>query len=159
MKTAPLIDIGEVARRAGVAVSALRFYEAEGLIESVRPPGQRRRFHRAVLRRVAFIRAAQSVGLTLHEIKSSLALLPSKRTPNKADWERIAAGWAPLLDAKLAELTRLRTALTSCIGCGCLSLRRCALYNPGDAVRANGPGARYLLGDDPRVIMRRGRAD
>jgi MerR family redox-sensitive transcriptional activator SoxR len=148
------IDIGELAARSGLAASALRFYEAEGLIESVRAPGKRRRFPRAALRRVAFIRAAQAVGLTLDEIKVALARLPERRTPTKADWEKISRAWTPLLDERIAALTRLRGALTSCIGCGCLSLKRCALYNPGDAARALGAGARYLLGDDPRQFMR-----
>lgn len=149
----PLIDIAELAVRSGVAASALRFYEAEGLIEAYRSPGKRRRFARATLRRLAFIRAAQAVGLTLDEIKAALARLPHGRTPTRADWERISADWTPMLDAKIAALTRLRGALTSCIGCGCLSLTRCALYNPGDAARVKGAGARYLLGDDPGEFM------
>jgi MerR family redox-sensitive transcriptional activator SoxR len=152
-----LIDIGELAARSGMAASALRFYESEGLIQSVRAPGKRRRFPRAALRRIAFIRAAQAVGLTLGDIKRALARLPEGRTPTRADWEKISAAWTPLLDERIAALTRLRGALTSCIGCGCLSLRRCALYNPGDAARALGTGARYLLGDDPRQFMRPGR--
>ena len=150
---ATLIDIGLLAARSGLAASALRFYEAEGLIESVRSPGKRRRFDRAVLRRLAFIRAAQAVGLTLEEIKTALAKLPNRRTPTPADWEKISAAWTPLLDEKIAALMRLRGALTNCIGCGCLSLDRCSLYNPGDAARAAGTGARYLLGDDPRRFM------
>jgi MerR family redox-sensitive transcriptional activator SoxR len=152
-----LIDIAELAARSGVAASALRFYEAEGLIEAFRSPGKRRRFPRATLRRLAFIRAAQAVGLTLEEIKAALARLPQQRTPTKADWEKISTEWAPLLDEKIAALTRLRGALTSCIGCGCLSLANCALYNPGDAARVKGAGARYLLGDDPLQFMRKPR--
>ena len=153
MRLPILIDIGRLAARSGLAASALRFYEDEGLIESVRAPGKRRRFDRAVLRRLAFIRAAQAMGLSLDQIKASMARLPNRRTPTPADWEMISATWAPILDEKIAALTRLRGALTSCIGCGCLSLARCALYNPGDAARAAGTGARYLIGDDPRRFM------
>ena len=148
-----LIDIGQLAARSGLAASALRFYESEGLIESHRAPGKRRRFPRSALRRLAFVRAAQAVGLSLDEIKSALARLPNMRTPTPADWEKISAAWTPILDEKIAALTRLRGALTSCIGCGCLSLKRCALYNPGDAARVKGAGARYLIGDDPRQFM------
>lgn len=150
----PLIDIGRLAARSGLASSALRFYEAEGLIEAIRAPGGRRRFPRAVLRRLAFIRAAQAVGLSLEEIKAALARLPVGRTPTPADWETIAAAWTPMLDEKIAALTRLRNAFTACIGCGCLSLERCAIYNPADAARGAGAGARYLIGDDPRRFMK-----
>ncbi len=148
-----IIDIGEIAARSGLAASTLRFYESEGLIEAVSAPGKRRRFHRAVLRRLAFIRAAQAVGLSLEQVHHALASLPNNRTPTPADWEAIAGAWTPLLDEKIAALTRLRAALTSCIGCGCLSLTRCAIYNPGDAARVRGTGARYLMGDDPRQFM------
>ncbi|MCC6918351.1 MAG: redox-sensitive transcriptional activator SoxR [Alphaproteobacteria bacterium] len=147
------IDISELAARSGLAASALRFYEAEGLIVSLRSAGNRRRFPRSILRKVAFIRAAQNVGLTLDAIKAALGGLPSGRTPTKADWESLSRQWAVLLDEKIAALHRLRNALGSCIGCGCLSLKRCALYNPGDAARAKGFGARYLLGDDPKQFM------
>lgn len=140
---APL-TIGQLARRAGVATSALRFYEAEGLIAGSRSAGGHRQYPRHVLRRVAFIRAAQVVGLTLPQIKAALASLPEGRTPTKADWARLSAGWAPLLDARIAALQELRGRLTGCIGCGCLSLKACALYNPGDAVAVRGPGARKL---------------
>lgn len=151
------MEISEVARRSGLAASALRFYESEGLIEAVRTAGKRRRFPRAILRRLAFIRAAQVVGLSLDEIKATLGRLPNGRTPTASDWEQISSIWTPMLDERIAALTRLRGALTSCIGCGCLSLERCAIYNPGDAVRAKGPGARYLFGDDPREFMRSDR--
>ena len=150
----PLMEISELARRAGLAASALRFYESEGLIESQRSAGKRRRFPRAILRRLAFIRAAQAVGLSLEEIKATLGGLPNNRTPTVADWETISAVWTPLLDERIASLTRLRGALTGCIGCGCLSLERCAIYNPSDAARVKGAGARYLIGDDPRQFMR-----
>lgn len=146
---AAMIAIGDLARRAGVAASALRFYEDEGLIASARSAGGRRYYPKAELRRVAFIRAAQNVGLSLDDIKASLASLPDNRTPTKADWQRLSQSWRPLLDARIAALTRLRDTLSNCIGCGCLSLKACALYNPGDAARAKGAGARYLLGDAP----------
>ncbi len=143
------LAIGDLARRAGVAASALRFYEARGLITGRRSAGGRREYPRHVLRRVAFIRAAQSVGLSLEEVAAALATLPDGRTPNAADWQRLARHWQPLLDERIAALQRLRDQLASCIGCGCLSLTRCALYNPGDAAGARGPGARYLLGERP----------
>lgn len=140
---APL-TIGQLARRAGVATSALRFYEAEGLIAGSRSAGGHRQYPRHVLRRVAFIRAAQVVGLTLPQIKAALASLPEGRTPTKADWARLSAGWAPLLDARIAALQELRGRLTGCIGCGCLSLKACALYNPQDRAGEKGAGARLL---------------
>ena len=144
-----MIAIGDLARRAGLAASALRYYEDAGLIASARSGGGRRYYPKAALRRVAFIRAAQAVGLSLDEIKAALASLPDRRTPTKADWARLSRSWRPLLDARIAALTSLRDALSDCIGCGCLSLKACALYNPGDAARAKGAGARYLLGDRP----------
>lgn len=149
MRHVAMIAIGELAKRAGLAASALRFYESEGLIASARSAGGRRYFPKAALRRVAFIRAAQSVGLSLDDIRAALASLPDKRTPTKADWEKLSRGWRPLIDARIAAMERLRDTLTGCIGCGCLSLKACALYNSGDAARAKGPGARYLLGDRP----------
>ena len=147
--TKALIAIGDLAARAGVAASALRFYEQSGLLPSSRSPGGRRMYPREALRRVAFIRAAQAIGLSLDEIRAALATLPDGRTPTKADWERLSRGWQALLDQRIAALTRLRDALCGCIGCGCLSLKACALYNPGDAAAARGSGARYLLGDRP----------
>jgi MerR family redox-sensitive transcriptional activator SoxR len=141
------LSIGEVAARTGVAASALRFYEAEGLIAASRSGGGQRRYARDVLRRIAFIRAAQRVGLTLDDIRAALVTLPAGRTPTKADWERLSRSWRPLLDARIAELERLRDELTSCIGCGCLSLHSCALFNPHDRAARLGPGPRYLLGD------------
>jgi MerR family transcriptional regulator, redox-sensitive transcriptional activator SoxR len=143
------IEIGSLARRAGVAASALRFYEAQGLLAGGRSAAGRRRYPRAALRRVAFIRVAQSLGLSLAEIRTALATLPGERTPTQADWARLSRGWQPLLDARIAALTRLRDQLASCIGCGCLSMRRCALFNPADAAAALGSGPRYLLGDRP----------
>lgn len=144
-----MIPIGELAKRAGVAASALRYYEQEELIKAARSAGGRRYYPKTELRRVAFIRAAQNVGLSLDAIKAALASLPDNRTPTKADWENLSRTWRPLLDARIAALERLRDTLSTCIGCGCLSLKSCALYNPGDTARAKGPGARYLLGDKP----------
>lgn len=149
-----MMAIGDLARRAGVKASALRFYETEGLLASARSAGGRRHYPKSELRRVAFIRAAQAVGLTLDEIRAALASLPDNRTPTKADWERLSKQWRPLLDERIAALTRLRDTLTNCIGCGCLSLKTCALYNPADAAARNGAGARYLMGDDPTKIMK-----
>jgi MerR family transcriptional regulator, redox-sensitive transcriptional activator SoxR len=143
------LTIGDVAERTGVSASALRFYEREGLIASERSDGNQRRFSRDVLRRVAFVKVAQTVGLDLDAIRESLALLPDERTPTKADWERISRRWRPELDERIAQMTRLRDQLTQCIGCGCLSLRSCALYNPADRAGIGGPGPRFLLGDRP----------
>jgi len=138
------MTIGQLARRAGVATSALRFYEAEGLLAGSRSAGGHRQYPRHTLRRVAFIRAAQTVGLSLPQIKAALATLPDSRTPTKTDWAKLSAGWAPLLDARIAALQELRRKLTGCIGCGCLSLKACALYNPADKVCSEGAGARLL---------------
>ncbi len=140
---APL-TIGEVAARSGVATSALRYYERQGLIHAERTGGNQRRYPRATLRRVAFIRSAQRVGLTLEEIAEALGTLPEGRTPTRADWARLSRGWRPRLDAQIERLERLRSKLDGCIGCGCLSLRTCALNNPDDEVAARGPGAAYL---------------
>jgi MerR family redox-sensitive transcriptional activator SoxR len=139
-----LLTIGEVAGRAGVATSALRYYEEQGLIASVRSAGGQRRYQRSVLRRLSFVRAAQNVGLSLEEIRTALDALPAGRTPTKADWARLSRTWQARLDEQIAGLQKLRDGLTSCIGCGCLSLRTCALSNPGDELAAQGPGARYF---------------
>jgi MerR family transcriptional regulator, redox-sensitive transcriptional activator SoxR len=143
-----LLTIGEVAERAGVAPSALRFYEREGLVTSTRSPGGQRRYQRDTLRRIAFVRAAQRVGLTLEEIRNSLGSLPDNRTPTAADWERLSRSWKPLLDHRIAELERVRDRLSSCIGCGCLSLKACSLSNPDDIAADLGPGAQWLFGDE-----------
>ena len=149
MSSVDLLPIGEFANRAGISPSALRFYEQRCLLSSARSAGGRRLFPRAELRRVAFIRAAQAVGLSLPEIAAALATLPGGRTPTAADWQKLSRQWQPLLDARITALTRLRDQLANCIGCGCLSLQRCALYNADDTAARRGPGARYLLGDKP----------
>jgi MerR family redox-sensitive transcriptional activator SoxR len=146
------LSIGEVAERTGVAVSAIRFYEQEGLITARRSDGGQRRFHRDVLRRIAFVRVAQRVGLTLDEIRAALGTLPAGRTPTKSDWARLSRAWRPQLDDQIAVLQRLRDDLDSCIGCGCLSLKECALYNRDDAAATLGSGPRYLLGDTPEDL-------
>jgi len=143
------LSIGDVAARTGVAPSALRYYETQRLIGAVRTDGGQRRYHREVLRRVAFVRIAQRVGLSLDEIRAALASLPDERTPTTADWARLSKSWRPKLDEQIAVLERLRDNLTSCIGCGCLSLKACALFNPEDAAATYGSGPRYLLGDEP----------
>jgi MerR family redox-sensitive transcriptional activator SoxR len=140
-----VLTIGEVAERANVAPSALRFYEREGLITSVRSPGGQRRYQREVLRRIAFVRAAQRVGLSLDEVKQALGALPDNRTPTNNDWHRLSRSWRPLLDRRIAELVRVRDKLDTCIGCGCLSLRVCHLLNPNDMAADEGPGARWLI--------------
>ena len=141
------ITIGEVARRSGVAASALRYYEELGLIESERLGAGHRRLARNVLRRIAFIMFAQRIGLTLTEIAAELARLPGRRNPTKADWRKLSSTWTHRIDERIAELERLKTGLTECIGCGCLSLEHCRLANPDDRAGRNGPGARYWLGD------------
>ena len=136
---------GQLADRAGVAVSALHFYEAEGLIQSRRTPGNQRRYSRDTLRRVAFIRASQRVGIPLKTIKEALATLPDRRTPNRADWARLSQSWREDLDDRIRHLQDLRDQLDGCIGCGCLSIDRCRLYNPDDVRGNEGPGARKLV--------------
>ena len=139
------LTIGHLAERAGVATSAIRFYESKGLITSVRTVGNQRRYEQSTLRRVAFIRTAQQVGLSLEEIGAALATLPDGRTPTRADWARLSRAWRGRLDEQIARIEALRDRLDGCIGCGCLSLKTCALSNPGDAVAAQGPGP-VLLG-------------
>ncbi len=144
-----LLPIGEVARRSGVASSALRFYEQRGLISSERAGSGHRRYPRPVLRRIAFIVFAQRIGLTLEEIGAELAKLPPHHAPNRRDWSRLSATWTSRIDERIAELERLRLGLTECIGCGCLSLDRCQLANPGDRAARLGSGPRYWIGDQP----------
>jgi MerR family redox-sensitive transcriptional activator SoxR len=142
-----LLAIQEISRRSGVAASALRFYEARGLITSQRTGTGHRRFPRAVLRRIAFIVFAQRVGLSLDEIAAELAKLPERRTPTARDWARLSRTWTSRIDERIADLQRLKAGLTECIGCGCLSLERCQFANPADRAAQNGPGPRYLIGD------------
>ena len=143
-----LLTIGQVSARTGVATSALRFYEDRGLIRSHRNEGNQRRYERSIIRTVSVIKAAQEVGMTLTEISEALAGLPNGRTPTKADWSRLARGWRSSLDARIDELIALRDELGDCIGCGCLSLRSCALFNPEDRAAKAGTGARYIVGDE-----------
>jgi MerR family redox-sensitive transcriptional activator SoxR len=146
---AELLTIGEVARRSGVASSALRFYEERGLISSERAGLGHRRYPRTVLRRIAFIVFAQRVGLSLKEISSELAKLPPDRAPTRRDWSRLSRTWRARIDERIAELELLRAGLEDCIGCGCLSLDRCRLANPNDRAAALGAGPRYWVGDHP----------
>ncbi|WP_348786651.1 redox-sensitive transcriptional activator SoxR [Leifsonia sp. NPDC080035] len=138
----PILSVGDVASRSGVAVSALHFYEREGLIESERTAGNQRRYRRDVLRRVAFIRVSQRVGVPLADIRAALGSLPAGRTPTKKDWARLSRLWRDELDERIRALEHLRDDLTGCMGCGCLSLRTCSLQNPEDALAAEGPGPR-----------------
>ena len=144
------LSIGDVSERSGVAPSALRFYERQGLIESARTDGNQRRYDRAVLRRIAFIQAGRAAGVTLAEIHVSLAGLPTSRTPSRKDWERLSNKWRDDLDARIAVLQALRDRLTTCIGCGCLSIDKCDLLNPDDEAAEQGAGAHYLRKDGPR---------
>jgi MerR family redox-sensitive transcriptional activator SoxR len=141
------LTIGQLAERAGVATSAIRFYEERGLVSSVRTAGNQRRYAQSALRRVAFVKTAQRIGLTLEEIGQALAALPDRRTPTKADWHRLSRDWRPRLDEQIRRIELLRDRLDGCIGCGCLSMRSCALNNPEDDLADRGPGAVLL---DPR---------
>lgn len=138
------LTIGQLAERSGVSTSAIRFYEARGLVHAERTTGNQRRYEQAELRRVAFIRTAQRVGLSLDEIAAALATLPTGRAPTKADWARLSRTWRPRLDEQIARIEQLRDQLDGCIGCGCLSLRSCALNNPDDTVADRGPGPAFL---------------
>jgi MerR family transcriptional regulator, redox-sensitive transcriptional activator SoxR len=144
---AELLTIGELARRTGLSVSAIRFYEGRGLVRAVRTSGNQRRFLRADIRRLSFALIAQRLGLTLGEIEAELATLPNGRNPTHDDWRAISERMRGAIDAKIATLERTRDLLDGCIGCGCLSLERCALYNPGDRAARAGPGPRFLLGN------------
>ena len=143
--TKPMLTIGEVASRTGLAVSAIRYYDDEGLVTARRSPGGKRLFIRSDIRRLSFIMIAQRLGFTLEEIREKLAGLPLERTPNKSDWTRIASNFRENLDDRIAMLTRLRDRLDGCIGCGCLSMETCALYNPDDQAARKGPGPRLVL--------------
>lgn len=146
LKPTDLLSIGDVARRTGLSVSAIRFYEDQRLIEPVRTGGNQRRFLRSDIRRLSFILIAQRLGLSLGEIKAQLATLPQGRTPTARDWEAISRAIRAQLDARIAELTRTRDRLDGCIGCGCLSLEHCAIWNPEDRLGTEGPGPRKLIG-------------
>jgi MerR family transcriptional regulator, redox-sensitive transcriptional activator SoxR len=148
-----LLPIGEVSERTGVTISALRFYETQGLISPTRSAGGQRRYPREVLRRIAFIRIAQQIGLSLDEIVDALATLPGERTPTVADWARLSRAWRSTLDERIKLLELVRDELASCIGCGCLSLHTCRLYNPDDRARVLGQGPRYLLGDTAHDVV------
>jgi MerR family redox-sensitive transcriptional activator SoxR len=144
MRSTDLLSVGEIARRSGFADSAIRFYERLGLLTATRTSGGQRRFERSTLRRLAFIRAARNIGLSLDEIGAALASLPAGRTPTRTDWTRLSRGWRRRLDDQIDALIALRDGLDSCIGCGCLSLNRCAISNPADSAHSDGPGAAYL---------------
>jgi MerR family transcriptional regulator, redox-sensitive transcriptional activator SoxR len=145
------LTIGELSSRSGVAPSALRFYEARGLIGAHRTSGNQRRYDRATLRRVALIQAGRAAGIPLEEIRATLETLPSQRTPTRRDWERLSRGWRADIDLRIATLQALRNRLTTCIGCGCLSIDRCSLLNPDDEAATFGPGAHYLQRDSRRA--------
>jgi MerR family redox-sensitive transcriptional activator SoxR len=145
MAETPTLTIAELAARSGVSTSALRFYEAQGLLMAARTGGNQRRYPRSALRRVAVIRAARAMGVPLADVAAALAALPAGRTPTAADWARLSRRWRETLDARITVLTRLRDDLDGCIGCGCLSLQRCRLFNPDDRAAAEGDGPRYLL--------------
>jgi MerR family transcriptional regulator, redox-sensitive transcriptional activator SoxR len=141
------LSIGALAERTGVAPSALRFYETEGLLHAMRTEGGQRRYHRDAIRRVSFVRVAQQVGLTLEEIRGALESLPNNRTPTEQDWHKLSTSWRPRLDEQIALLERLRDKLDACIGCGCLSLPVCHIVNPHDRAHEHGPGPRFVLED------------
>jgi MerR family redox-sensitive transcriptional activator SoxR len=145
------LSIGEVSARSGVAPSALRFYEREELIESARTGGNQRRYDRAVLRRIAFVQAGRAAGVPLADIREALDGLPTRRTPSRRDWERLSNRWRDDLDARIETLQALRDRLTTCIGCGCLSIDQCDLLNPDDEAAARGAGAHFLRTDSPRT--------
>jgi MerR family redox-sensitive transcriptional activator SoxR len=149
-----MLSVGQVAERCGVATSAVRYYDAEGLISSTRTSGGQRRFGRDTIRRISFILAAQRVGRPLSEVRDTLEGLPANRTPNQKDWTRVSTAWRSRLDKQIEELSALRDQLDECIGCGCLSLDRCAIYNPEDKAVTLGKGARYLLGDSASDLIR-----
>jgi MerR family transcriptional regulator, redox-sensitive transcriptional activator SoxR len=151
MQSGDLLTVGEIANRSGFAASAIRFYANAGLITASRTTGGQRRFERNMLRRLAFIRAARNVGLSLDEVAAALAKLPDARTPTRVDWTRLSKDWRARVDDQIAGLMALRNSLDSCIGCGCLSLKRCAISNPADSAAVSGPGAVYL----PQSLRRR----
>ncbi len=147
MKKDPLISIGHIAKRTGCSVSAIRFYATENLIPFTRSASGHRHFHRSVIRRISFILISQNLGYSLQEIKSALDSLPNNRTPTKADWERLSRRFSKDIESRISELRDLQSKLSGCIGCGCLSLKKCQLYNLNDHISENGSGPRFLLGD------------
>ncbi|HVY03929.1 MAG TPA: redox-sensitive transcriptional activator SoxR [Caulobacterales bacterium] len=147
LRPTDMLTIGELAARTGLSVSAIRFYETRGLVAPARSSGRQRRFPRSDIRRLSFVLVAQQVGFTIEEIRALLAGLPQGRTPTLKDWQAISGGFRRTLDARIAALQRMRDNLDSCIGCGCLSLKKCQLYNPADRVRVLGAGPRFLIGD------------
>ena len=146
-----LLSIGQLARRTGLSVSAIRFYEARGLVSPRRNQGRQRRFFRSDIRRLSFVLIAQQLGFSIAEIRKLLASLPQGRTPTLKDWNQISTGFRRELDSRIAAMTRMRDNLDGCIGCGCLSLKKCRLYNPADRARKTGTGPRYILGDRPAM--------
>ncbi len=151
MKKDPLISIGKMAQRTGMAVSAIRYYEREGLLPAVRSPGGSRLFKRSSIRRVSFILISRQLGYSLEDIRAMMQSLPDGRTPTRADWQSLGRQFSRDIDQKIARLNHLKTSLTGCIGCGCLSLKACGLYNPDDQAVEHGAGPRYLMGDSPDV--------
>jgi len=149
-----MLTIGQLASRTGLSISAIRYYETQGLVTPGRNAGGQRRFLRSDIRRLSFVLIAQQFGFTIAEISEQLQMLPGKNAPNKDDWAHISAGFRQKLDAKIETLTRLRDHLDGCIGCGCLSLEKCALYNPQDRARELGTGPRYLMGDRPDMTKK-----
>ena len=145
------LTIGELSTRSGIAPSALRFYETQRLIASQRTSGNQRRYDRSTLRRVALIQAGRAAGIPLEQIRAAFETLPTERTPTRRDWERLSRGWRTDIDERIATLQALRTRLTTCIGCGCLSIDRCTLLNPDDEAAARGPGAHFLIRDRRRA--------
>jgi MerR family redox-sensitive transcriptional activator SoxR len=149
VKKDPLISIGKMAQRTGMAVSAIRYYESEGLLQAVRSPGGSRQFARSSIRRVSFILISRQLGYTLPQIKLMMQGLPNERTPTRADWQKLGRQFSRDIDEKIERLNQLKASLSGCIGCGCLSLKACALYNPDDIAVQHGAGPRYLMGDRP----------
>lgn len=147
MKKDPFVSIGKVAKRTGTSVSAIRFYADEGIVPSIRNSGGHRLFNRSVIRRISFILIAQNLGYSLGQIRSALESLPESRTPTKADWDKLSRQFTKDIDQKIAQLKSLKESLSGCIGCGCLSLKKCRLYNPDDQIHRRGSGPRYLMGD------------
>ncbi len=151
MRGSDRLSIGELAERTGLSVSSIRYYEAEGLLKAERNSGGQRRFLRSDIRRLSFVMITQQFGFTIEQIRLKLQTLPQERTPNKQDWARLSREFRRELDAKIDTLSRLRDQLDGCIGCGCLSLKKCALYNPDDRARRHGAGPRFLLGNRPEI--------